>query len=823
MRTANNTNSNYTVENLVAKYRNYVMKHCPKQATFDGDEPILAPLLPDGNADEQLLITIYQEVTGTNANKNIVAALSKYANKFYRDALSDEEYIFLCDHFQDVVSYEFSNRTNWYGIHGEDTPILEERVRLLTESIKPQKGATIFIADAGYGDIAVLFSECIIKGYTGFIRNNEEREEVWALGQIRLFAAGIISEIVPGIVTEPEYNSELSVIKNVANSIVNSKYKYELTGKDSIDYIIYGVRHWHLWDGNPYPNFEKLYDYLKPNGKMFYFSKKIEEMVGKSNKDLLSFRNRIVKEKAISSITVFSDSDNPCGELAVWLKNIYLIINKSTNNVVYIKDEIKHISKEISSELLDGEILLPSYYLTNRPNNGIPLSSLVSMASWEKNYECKDGNYILPDDVYKMYMAIPMNSGKEYKYANLQTQSLSLVSDKRFENFTKAINVINQPCVLLYGNSKDLFVGYLHDNPKGKYATINIFPCLIPNKGIDVRYIAALLFLPEVRQQILTICDGNIHDDFMSLVLDKIIVPNHSEKERNSFLAEANYDALLSSQETLKQEAEYYKKSIRLRKHALTQSLSSIEAMFFALNSYREKHGVLHNEDVISRVKKTTVQEAFEFIAQSLKDMMPALEHIASVEYSFGKSEWIDPEIFIENYIKKNEKGWLNFKPIITWKQGHNLATIDIKDPSSGEIIIRKGESLNLFLFSKEALERVFKNIISNAKAHAFNDKSRNDYQLRFSWHMDGFSLIIEIDNNGSPIPNDRDTDSLLEYGVSTDLHNDGHNGIGCSEIDDIMQRYEGKVKIVSLPNEEFPVKYILTFNRSNNFRTLKL
>ena len=29
MRTANNTNSNYTVENLVAKYRNYVNEHCP--------------------------------------------------------------------------------------------------------------------------------------------------------------------------------------------------------------------------------------------------------------------------------------------------------------------------------------------------------------------------------------------------------------------------------------------------------------------------------------------------------------------------------------------------------------------------------------------------------------------------------------------------------------------------------------------------------------------------------------------------------------------------------------------------------------------------
>ena len=818
MRTANNTNSNYTVENLVAKYRNYVMKHCPKQATFDGDEPILAPLLPDGNADEQLLITIYQEVTGTNANKNIVAALSKYANKFYRDALSDEEYIFLCDHFQDVVSYEFSNRTNWYGIHGEDTPIFEERVRLLTESIKPQKGATIFIADAGYGDIAVLFSECIIKGYTGFIRNNEEREEVWALGQIRLFAAGIISEIVPGIVTEPEYNSELSVIKNVANSIVNSKYKYELTGKDSIDYIIYGVRHWHLWDGNPYPNFEKLYDYLKPNGKMFYFSKKIEEMVGKSNKDLLSFRNRIVKEKAISSITVFSDSDNPCGELAVWLKNIYLIINKSTNNVVYIKDEIKHISKKISSELLDGEILLPSYYLTNRPNNGIPLSSLVSMASWEKNYECKDGNYILPDDVYKMYMAIPMNSGKEYKYANLQTQTLSLVSDKRFENFTKAINVINQPCVLLYGNSKDLFVGYLHDNPKGKYATINIFPCLIPNKGIDVRYIAALLFLPEVRQQILTICDGNIHDDFMSLVLDKIIVPNHSEKERNSFLAEANYDALLSSQETLKQEAEYYKKSIRLRKHALSQSFSAMKAMFSALNDCRMNHnGILSDKDKITPIDEKTVQDAFEFLADRFKSMGYRLDHIADIDYSFSTPEWIDPEKFIENYVEKNKQGWINFKSQYSWEKGHNLAKEDLKDPSTRKVLIKCGESLHSFYFSHDALERIMNNIISNAQAHGFTDKNRNDYILRFSWHLEGTSLIIEIENNGTPIPSDRNTSSLLEYGVSTALNKDGHNGIGCNEIDNIMHKYDGNVKIVSSPNEVYTVKYVLTFENTNS------
>ena len=74
----------------------------------------------------------------------------------------------------------------------------------------------------------------------------------------------------------------------------------------------------------------------------------------------------------------------------------------------------------------------------------------------------------------------------------------------------------------------------------------------------------------------------------------------------------------------------------------------------------------------------------------------------------------------------------------------------------------------------------------------------------------------------GYPIPSDRDTSSLLEYGVSTALHHDGHNGIGCNEIDDIMKQYDGKVEIVSSPQNEFTVKYTLTFNRSNTIGSFK-
>ena len=118
--------------------------------------------------------------------------------------------------------------------------------------------------------------------------------------------------------------------------------------------------------------------------------------------------------------------------------------------------------------------------------------------------------------------------------------------------------------------------------------------------------------------------------------------------------------------------------------------------------------------------------------------------------------------------------------------------------------------------FPKNGLEKVFSNVISNAKADAFTGESRNDYAVRFSWHTDGMALIIEIENNGTPIPEDRDTAKLLEYGVSTALHKEGHNGIGCNEIDCVMKQYDGEVEIVSMPKEEYTVKYILTFNKSN-------
>lgn len=804
MRTANN-NSNFTVEALVAKYRNYVNEHCPKTiACAPTGEAVEIP--NTYGCMESLLLALYISAAGDKVNKNVVNALAGYSHlyqDYYKDALIDEEYEFLLNNFalfmDNLVSvYPFSEVLS-----------RPSRLSLIKKYLSPHKGGKFLIANTGF-DVPCLFPDCTYEGYFG----TEDNTERWAFGQILLYAKGVQSEMDTCVFYE------------------GFGYRTLLPEKNSVDYIVYGAH-----EDITYKDILSLYETLVPNGRMLVFVDKTD-MQGKDDY-YRALRNRLVEDRAISSIVSYSDSESLTRTDAI---RLLLVIDKKENNTTKILSLPLNKEMEIESSQINPDCLWPGYYFAVRPVNGIKLSCLATCPSrkeelkhfkellggkfhWEE-IEGDDGRLVLPEWMLNLSIPIASDLSSEYKDANLCNKNLLLVSDSSLIHWRMRMRVVEQPCVLLAATgdtTRKLSLGFLDKVSSRKYARAEGMPCLFPKEGIDVKYLAAILLLSVVKEQILAICDGSLYGTHIAQILDLVVVPDHNEKERLCFLAETNYEALVSSQEELKQDTEQYRKSIRMRKHTLTQSLSSVEAMFYALNSYREKHGILNNKDVISRVKKTTVHEAFEFISQGLKDMMPALEHIAEVEYTFEKPEWIDPEKFIEDYILKNEKGWLNFKPVVTWEHGHNQAAEDLKDPSTGEVILRKGDSLNLFLFPKDALERVFKNIISNAEAHGFEDKSRNDYQVRSSWHTDGMSLTIEIENNGSPIPSDRDTASLLEYGVSTKLHHDGHNGIGCNEIDDIMKRYDGKIEIVSLSGNEFPVKYILTFNRSNNVRSFKL
>lgn len=807
MRTANNTN-NYTVEGLVAKYRNFVKENTPMMTLSCEGEDFDVPRSDiDASSDQQLIVTLYKSVAKENADTEVLAAMSDYSEHFYINALSRAEFDFLCQNFSAVIEYEFNHRAEWHACTQMPLTDYYEKLKyLIKERVSFKKNQTVFIPDAGFCDIAMHFKGCVVKGYTSIrARRFKDMDIVWALGQIRLYAAGIQSEIVPFI----DLNEEINVSHQQDTDLVD---------------LIVCLSSLHRYD--------TLYNLLKKGGQMYLFAqrddlvdfarykefrykkmgKEYDEQEEKRASARKEFLNKLMESRSIHSLVSYYDKNTI---LDVPVDFVLLYVEKKPHSKVVVESINRGVIAEVDPSALDINILWPGYYLANRPKDGKPLSTLVKLFNTEdevvEQYWTREdkGNKLSGDSL----VLAPRYFANKYADACMDEKDLTKLSDPMFEGWEPRMLSIHQPGVCLLGNTEKLVLGYVNDDPTNKFVCIDIVPYLIPKRNIDVRYIAALLLSPEVKEQILTICDGSITAETVSLILDRIIVPKHTPKERIQFLADANYDALLSTQQEMKKNHDDYKKAVRMRKHALTQSLSSIEDMFDVLNYYREQHdGNLSDNEMVSTDPDISVKGAFEYLSSNIKELMPVMEHIADVDYSFNSPEWIDPDDFIENYISNNQNGWSNFKPVVTWKDGHNKHSVDIIDPITGEVAARKGETIYCLSFPSDALTLVFNNIIANARAHAFTDETRKDYLLRFSWKADGLGLKLEIANNGTPIPADRDTASLFEYGVSSKLHKDGHNGIGCNVIDDIMQRFDGKVEIVSTPEEEFTVKYILTF-----------
>ena len=798
-------NNNFTVEALVAKYRNFVKENCPKELAWDpetGEFP--APMDPiDTYPEAHLLVTLYKRVAGENADQNILEALSKYTTAFYTNALNEEEMFFLANHFSKVSTFIFNNFADEYTTCWIGRP--SQKVYEIIGTLKKVEAVkTIFIGGAGLCDIAMLFPDCTIKGYSGYsyVEELTGEKEMWALGQIRLFAAGIKSEILP-------YSKDTE----------NSQYMSD------VDIAIVGAS-----DIIPTNSFgEKQFQYMKSCSELLLFMDK-KEAVGDS---IDSFQKMLVEKKYIKTIVSFEKS-NIILNTGTTQKRICISANKTTKDVVCIKNDVTGEQMQLPANRLDPTILWPSYYLTAKPKEGIALTEIVSFQDLKvKKKEDfafkkivfndeKDGiEWILSDKEKTIPVIAPINLSTGYEDAELYEAQLKQAGDPLFEKFLGWLGKISLPCVFCYGRKDKFVAGYIRKIPSEGIVAYRQLVCLVPKKGIDVRYVTALLLTPEVRNQIISICEGEVDAQLFPLIMDKIIVPNHTDLERATFLSEANYNAFESSRKELEQEHKSYIKAVRMRKHALTQSASAIEATFYALNAYRERqNGTISDNERISRIKQTTVKDAFEYLSMATKDLLVKLDHIADVEYTFTKPEWINPEEFVESYIQKHENGWVNFKPIVKWTKGHNLADKDLTD-LSGETILRKGEPIYTMMFPRDALTQILDNIVSNAISHGFKDESRNDYQLRFSWETDGIALKMCVENNGLPIPADRSTSSLLEYGVSTSLNSNGHHGIGCNEIDGIMRKYDGKIELVSSPDDEFRVKYILTFNRTNILKTL--
>ncbi|MBR6936332.1 MAG: ATP-binding protein [Prevotella sp.] len=784
MRTANNTNSNYTVENLVAKYRNYVMENCPVEYFCDDYQDKdgkwhtsegYTPFSPQGDADEQLLVTLYKQVAANDADKRVLTALSKYAEVFYHDALTEEEFSFLCANLKDAVACSFSHRKEQKWELGYE-PIPNEILEVIKENTIIQEGRTVFIADSGNGDVASLFNGCSVKGFMSRKGISGEMEELWALTQIRLYSQGIQSDIhfCEEGCTEASY-------------------------LDNVDCIIWGGT-------SSYSSYDEavaVYQAARPGAQLILFMNE-RDAAGEKG-DTYDIRKAIVDDKAIKSVISFEYKD-------MWLNvsrvKIALLVEKQVHETVHIKNCITDTSFDVPTYALDHELLWPSFYNTKRPDSGIPFSELVTFVDLNEREVIKnDGDWVLSEEVKQMPVAVPAKMAKEYKDANLLTQDLDLAGSKKFDDQWKFwIRVLKEPCVLLYGNKEKTVVGYIRELPKTGFATLDTIVCIVPKAGVDVRYIATLLLNPEIKGQLESICQGSINDLTFPLVMNKVIVPNHSDKERVEFLSESNYEAMLSIKKEIQLSQNAFEKSaLELKKaqqgklynfqHSMRKPIREIGSAVRRMERYI-------NENINSDESKDYLQQRIDNIKKQKDNLSDEIDHLTD------ENKFNEPIVFDINHCLGSYTNYfcndikVNFCNKIAKKATHkymqSIAYRSLKENEKQSALIRKKESLSVACvdIAEYNFRKLVKNILDNAEHHGFfrNMSSNKTVNIVLDWDNDKKMYIIDFRNNGAPLPIGVTKDSFAEYknyaGVT------GNSGIGGSEVAENVKHYNGDFDI---------------------------
>lgn len=737
-------NNNFTVEALVAKYRNFVDEHCPKESYWDPKEGnISGPFDPiDCYAEAHLLVTLYKRIAGENTDQNILEALSKYVAAFYTNALNEEELDFLANHFSKVSTFIFNNFADKYTKGWISRPT--QKVYEIIEKLKKvEAGMTIFIGGAGLCDMALLFPNCTIKGYSeyGFFEELSGDKEMWALGQIRLFAAGIKSEIKP--LYEDTKNSQYMSDVDIAIFDTADRYSYPFSNGS-----------------------EHLFQYMKPNSEFLLFLDK-QNAAGNS---MAGLTKMLVEKKCIYSIVSFEE---PNTILSTTKTTICVRANKSTSDVVCIKNNATGEQMQLSTNMLDPTILWPSYYLTEKPKEGISLSEIVSFLDFRPkkkedivfkkttfNDEKECIEWILSDKEKTIPVIAPINLSTGYEDAELYEAQLKQAGDPLFEKFLGWLGKISLPCVFCYGRKDKFVAGYIRKIPSEGIVAYRQLVCLVPKKGIDVRYVAALLLTPEVRNQIISICEGEVDAQLFPLIMDKIIVPSHTDLERATFLSEANYQAIEASkkkmEESLNEKKSEYINEVRMRKHDmrphLRQMTSSERLMLYYLDNTNDI------EDLIKLLKKQLFTSH-----NALQSLSELVEHLSNEE-RFGEPESVNLNDYFHNIEKNSE---VNFtikvscekalaqkkKEIEELKEKNKKENVPSMQGMDEKSITEC--SLDVYIAPVD-LDRIVNNIIENARRHGgLSDGRKTDYYISIDVKIDYQRDMYQIDfsNNGKPLP----------------------------------------------------------------------
>lgn len=762
------------VEAIVAKYENLASETEAVKKTQSAFTDFFIPAdFQRLSYVEQLVGYVYQLSAGRQANEHVVKEYKEYTRYYISGLISETEEAFLVDNFDILLDYAFEH-LNVIATLGLDFDEPKEWSSLVPYILENKKGR-IFIPNSNNGREFVGLDQCDLVVASGFAnaamrayasgqnieqyKDSKSKEGLWSDLADGMFDAVLVElSSFSNISIEDTFAACNRIVKN-GGEILFCMSKKNVLSEDTT------FLHQYIKEQKTLQEIIQL-----PSGNiLFHFVKMSHDTIVMCDATALTQK---ANEKAID-VTAFQKEIEMSG-----------MPEREKNTII----------RRFSYDSLNADILLPSYYLS-LPKSGTLIGEITETITAP----------IISDECQKEDHVVTINHlSNVFSKGRFNVDGLPLLKTDRIRRYYR----VNGPAVIIAVSNKEIAIGYTTDVttflvPK------NLF-VLKPTAQVDVRFLASQMLSRSVKDQIVRLVYDSGHNATLTNSwrdLVRLEIPNIEQQQKQ--VQDIAFKDFALQEQYVEMRENGFRHSIRLRKHALSQNISAFDSLFSSLLYCMQEHnGRLNSKDRLSSVSTMTVGEAMEIMRLRLRTICNRVANLSD-EQDWGKCEIIEPQMFIEEYERTHHDSKFKFEHL--WEEFEtNSFTKDVFDKKTGKLLFHKGESMNAAWFPKKALQQVFDNIVANACAHGFTDSARKDYVIQTSWTTDGLSLLIEIANNGTPMPSGINSDLIMEYGYSSALNQNGHGGIGGGEIAEIMRKYGGEVKILSTPEKNFTVTYVL-------------
>ncbi len=385
-------------------------------------------------------------------------------------------------------------------------------------------------------------------------------------------------------------------------------------------------------------------------------------------------------------------------------------------------------------------------------------------------------------------------------------------------------NVITGPCLLAGFSGGKMKVGRIADASESNPYVLSSEIIAFRLKSSAVNVVTEDFFLreilsEEIKRQAKMFAVGVTvsrlrEKDFFSLT---IALPS---LEKQAILCkEDSRKSLMESDRKLIEVAEDFRKDVHMKKHAIGQTLFSLNQWFkLLLLARRENDGVVNDDYTVGKTRPILVRDIYVNLQNTIDCL---LEQISKFDVGYGmEKQDIALTSFIEDYIVSHKSPVFEFVyDSVAHHFDTSLPDIDF-DEVTGNIthkegfMVNNGDPKEYVKFPREALTIIFDNIISNACAHGFIGRETARNIVKIDIRTEGSDYIVTIANNGNRLNDEISDKDVFTYG-RTSRSGNHHFGIGGYQIRKLMQEFGGDAKII-IPDDDFTVAYELRFTETN-------